>query len=683
MLHPTEKEERLYLDEIEKELKEELVELDEKLQEYQEKILGLKQYMYENQAQLDNVEKAMSRISVLEEALFGEDVLKQKKRVTKLIDSPYFGRIDFCHDDKEEVFYIGVYGFSRGGGLHNLIYDWRAPVSSVFYDFEIGPAHYLAPMGEVDGELRLKRQYKIQRGIMDYMIESSLNIGDEVLQKELSHSSDEKMKNIVATIQKEQNQIIRNETAKVMIIQGAAGSGKTSIALHRIAFLLYRQRGVLNSQNILIISPNKVFADYISSVLPELGEENIAEIEFDELAREYMGKKYKYQTFAQQVESLIENEDPAARERIRLKATNQFVEQLQSFLEEAQERYFAPEDLSVEDVFASKESIEKEYHYYKNLSIKVRLRKIADRILHKYRAENEKKLDPKAAKKVRDTVQHMFLLPDAMALYQAFYESIGQPQAFCMAGKKTLEYADLYPFLYTKLFFEGVDRGYEKVKHLLVDEMQDYTPIQYAVLAKLFSCRMTILGDSFQSVNPYSSSSIEKIEPYFEGCQTIELCKSYRSTLEISEFARKILNNKKLVSIERHGPQPTVSECADSEEELARVRQLMEEFRNSSFGSMGIICKSQSQAGELFEKLQQAGEEVTLLDFESTSFSQGIVVTSVHMSKGLEFDQVILPGVSQQNYRTQMEQSLLYIACTRAMHRLDVTCSGKKSDFLQ
>ena len=683
MLHPTEKEERLYLDEIEKELKEELVELDEKLQEYQEKILGLKQYMYENQAQLDKVEKAMSRVSVLEEALFGEDVLKQKKRVTKLIDSPYFGRIDFCHDDKEEVFYIGVYGFSRGGGLHNLIYDWRAPLSSVFYDFEIGPAHYLAPMGEVDGELRLKRQYKIQRGVMDYMIESSLNIGDEVLQKELSHSSDEKMKNIVATIQKEQNQIIRNETAKVMIIQGAAGSGKTSIALHRIAFLLYRQRGVLNSQNILIISPNKVFADYISSVLPELGEENIAEIEFDELAREYMDKKYKYQTFAQQVEALIENEDPAMRDRIRFKATNRFVEQLQAFLEDAQDRYFVPEDLSVDGVTASKESIQQEYLHFHDRPVKVRLRKIADRILYKYRAENETKLEAKTAKKVRDIIRKMFLLPDTMALYQKFYQSIDQPQAFCLAAKKTLEYADLYPYLYTSIFFEGADKGYEKVKHLLVDEMQDYTPIQYAVLGKLFSCRMTILGDSFQSVNPYSSSNIEKIEPYFAECQTIELCKSYRSTLEISEFARRIINNQKLVSIERHGPIPTVSEYQDPQEELTGVRELMEQFRRSSFGSMGIICKSQKKARELFERLRAAGEELVLLDFDSTSFHQGIVITSVHMSKGLEFDQVILPEVSQQNYRTQMEQSLLYIACTRAMHRLDLTCCGKKSDFLQ
>jgi len=232
------------------------------------------------------------------------------------------------------------------------------------------------------------------------------------------------------------------------------------------------------------------------------------------------------------------------------------------------------------------------------------------------------------------------------------------------------------------MFFDGVEQDYKVIQHLLVDEMQDYTPIQYAALVKLFSCKMTILGDSNQSLNPYSSSTVEKIRPFFEDCDCMELCKSYRSTVEITRFAQKIQENKKLVPIERHGEKPNVMVCSTEDEQLVKIQDLVQQFKRSGYTSLGIICKSQKLANQLYEKVRTFCDSALLLDFNSSEFKEGITISSVHLFKGLEFDQVIVPNVSEECYNTQLDRSLLYIACTRAMHRLDLTYYGKKAKFI-
>ena len=686
MFNQKESDERKYLVEVQGRLKAALEQITRKIDSYFKEILETKRYMYENLAQFDTAEKAANRVIVYDAVTFGEEAVKEQERIQKLIQSPYFGRIDFGEtkgEREEEVFYIGVHAFVDPQTFQNIIFDWRASVSSMFYDFETGPAFYMAPDGKIEGILARKRQYRIRQEQMEYMIESSLNIGDEILQKELSRSSDDKMKNIVATIQKEQNSIIRNEAARVLIIQGAAGSGKTSIALHRIAFLLYRYKETLKSKNIMIISPNKVFASYISNVLPELGEENVSEMGFDDIADDLLGNKYQYQTFSEQVERLLKAEDPEVIARIEFKATNLFAEQLQSYLEYVDETYFAPEDLRFGSFFVSREELYSSYRGLKGVPIKIRLRRIADKFIEKYKRNTGKKMDASVSRQIRNSIQGMFPFGDAILLYQDFYRHAGKEDMFCFIGKNIFEFCDVYPFIYTKMYFEGGEPDYKGIQHLLVDEMQDYTPIQYAVLAKLFSCKMTILGDSYQSVNPYSSSAAEKIQPYFAGCQCLELCRSYRSTIEITEFTRMILENKKLIPMERHGQIPTVTACKTEMEELEKIKCLIEDFRKSEFASLGIVCKSQNHAGALFEQLHRIYEDAVLLDFGSSLFQDGIVITSVHMSKGLEFDQVIVPGVSAGFYKTQLDRSLLYIACTRAMHRLDLTSCGRETEFLK
>jgi len=684
MFNAKEMDERSYLNKVVEKLQTAFDHIEQKITHYSEEIIEAKRYMYENQAQFDGAEKASNRMAVYQNIAIGEKAIVERVKLQKLIQSPYFGRIDlaFSENSNVDVFYIGIYGFSDSESYDNIIFDWRAPVSSIFYDFEIGPAYYKAPDGVIEGALNLKRQYRIRQGQMDYMIESSLNIGDDILQKELSQNSDEKMKNIVTTIQREQNKIIRNEAAKILIIQGAAGSGKTSIALHRVAFLLYRYKQTLTSNNILIISPNKVFGSYISNVLPELGEENILESGFDDIAASITDKKFLYQTFSEQVEGLLEKESVEAIARIKLKSTNHFVEQLQSYLKYADDHYFDPIDLKLGNFSISKAELLSRYQVLKRIPIKKRLRQIADEIIAKYRIDCEENPDSKIANQLRSSILQMFRFPKAVTLYQNFYHYINEENLFRFHKKNTFEFCDVYPFIYVKMHFDGVEQDYKSIHHLLVDEMQDYTPIQYAVLARLFSCKMTILGDSNQSVNPYSSSTVEKIQPFFKDCDCVELCKSYRSTVEITHFAQKIQENKNLIPIERHGDTPCVSVCNSQIDQINKILDLIQLFKQSGYQSLGIICKSQKQANELYENIKTVHNDILLLNFTSSEFKEGIIISSAHMSKGLEYDQVIVPNVSDDCYKTEMDRSLLYIACTRAMHKLELTYYGNKTEFI-
>jgi DNA helicase-2/ATP-dependent DNA helicase PcrA len=248
-----------------------------------------------------------------------------------------------------------------------------------------------------------------------------------------------------------------------------------------------------------------------------------------------------------------------------------------------------------------------------------------------------------------------------------------------MHGQK-LEWADVFPYIYCKLRLEGA-QSHDQIKHLLLDEMQDYTPVQYAVLSRVFKCKKTILGDVNQPVNPYSETSAEGIEEVFPQGEIVKLFRSYRSTWEIVQFSLRISPNPDLIAIERHGAQPQVKACASHEQEVELIKELCKKFTESKYQSLGIICKTQQQANSLYEKLK--AHNVHLLTPESTTFISGVIITTTHLSKGLEFDEVIIPFVSANNYKTDIDRRMLYIACTRAMHTLTITHAGDKSEFLK
>jgi DNA helicase-2/ATP-dependent DNA helicase PcrA len=525
----------------------------------------------------------------------------------------------------------------------------------------------------------LKRQYKIRDGRLEFMIENGVNIHDEVLQRELAKSSDDKMKNIVATIQRDQNAVIRNETAQVMVIQGVAGSGKTSIALHRIAFLLYRYRETIAAKDILIISPNKVFADYISNVLPELGEEHIPELGMDELAADLLEHKHPFQTFFEQVSALLEKHDPAFIERIRFKASFEFLGKLNQYLLHIENHYFTVRELRVGSTLVPGPWIQERFKAYHRVPLLKRFPLVANDVRAYVRDLARRKLTGQEKATIGEAVPRMFRFHQTMDLYRDFYAWLGQPGLFRFDHRLGLEYADVFAFIYLRIRLEGIT-AYEHVKHLLVDEMQDYTPVQYAVLSRLFYCRKTILGDVSQTVNPYSASSAEAIERVFPQADVVRLYRSYRSTVEITAFAQRITPNPHIIPLERHGPEPAVLRCASHDEELRALQQLVAAFTTSGLHSLGIICKTPRQAEEAHRALEGPG--VHLLTAESTTFKEGVIITTAHLAKGLEFDEVVVPFASARTYRTEVDKSMLYVACTRAMHRLTLTHSAEAPAFL-
>jgi DNA helicase-2/ATP-dependent DNA helicase PcrA len=681
MINNTERDEREYLEVIKEKLLLAIRRMDENVRRHAEELREKTQYMHEHQSGMDEADVVSAGQSINRMVFTGESASAHKKRLMKLGASPYFGRIDFIPKGSSDstAFYIGIYTFLDELSRSNVIYDWRAPVSSMFYDYELGEASYTTPSGVIHGNIELKRQYRIRDGKMEYMIENSLNIQDEVLQQELSKSSDDKMKNIVATIQRDQNAVIRNESSRILIIQGVAGSGKTSIALHRIAFLLYRFRDSIKAKDILIISPNKVFANYISNVLPELGEEHIPEVGMEELAGELLEYKFKFQSFFEQVSSLLRTHDDQFIERIKFKASFEFLSKLNQYLIHIENNYFTFTELRIAGTVVPFPFILERFKAYHRMPLLKRFPEVIKDIQQFIRTTANRKLNGREKTRLWEEVPRMFKINTVLDLYRDFYAWIKRPDLFKMEHGHVLEYADVFPLIYFRIRLEGID-AHSHIKHLLIDEMQDYTAVQYAVITRLFHCKKTILGDVSQTVNPYSSSSADDINRVFPHADTVKLLRSYRSTLEITEFAQAIQRNPEQIAMERHGEIPQVLGFTSSSEEIVEIRKLMTSFQLSQNQSMGILCKTEQQAERLYSELK--GTRVHLITSESTSFDNGVIITTVHLSKGLEFDEVIVPFASAHNYHTDVERSMLYIACTRAMHRLFLTYVNEKSPFI-
>ena len=672
----TEKQEKEYLKQIISFLKKVIGNTDASVKDHVDTLAEYKDYIWFNK-DIDPHEIRSMRESILNHFALGESVINKHKRLTKILAIPYFGRIDFLEkkeNSKVMPIYIGIHTFYDPESRATLIHDWRAPVSSMFYDHELGEAGYRSPSGEIKGVISLKRQYRIRGGKMEFMIESALTVHDDILQKELSSNADDKMKNIVATIQREQNQIIRNEDIRTLIIQGVAGSGKTSIALHRIAYLLYTFRDSISSKDILIISPNKVFSDYISNVLPELGEETVPETSMEQILSGVLEHKYKYQTYFGLVNELLEKPSSSLIDRIAYKASFGFISELDKFILHIENTYFKAADVKLTKyITIPAPFIEEQYLRFNRYPIRRRFDAMADYMLDMLKIQYTFTVTTTGRNLLKKEIRLMFAGNNDIQVYKDFFKWTNNPGMFKMRKGHTLEYSDLAPLAYLHLALEGNGNQPFRVKHLLIDEMQDYSPIQYKVIQKLFPCRKTVLGDAGQSVNPYGSSTAETIQKSLTASEIMKLCKSYRSTFEITDFAQKIHPNAELEPVARHGEKPQILQFGSAVEELSGIMGLISTYRKSGYKSLGIICKTEQQARKMADMLKSYANDISFLSSQSSAFVQGIVITSAHMAKGLEFDEVIIPQTDERNYRSEIDKSMLYVAVTRAMHRLTLT----------
>ena len=663
----------IFLEEVKEKLNSRIHALQQDLEEGEKDIAGMQEYYWDNYTEMDEYgyENYDNQQALFRQASANEEKAKLMHRFMKMQDSPFFGRVDFIFDgeDEAETFYIGIGNFAEKTGSVPLIYDWRAPVSGLFYDFDKGPASYQAPAGLIKGEIASKWQYKIRNGKMVYGFESDMMIDDEILKQELGSNSDVQLKNIVRTIQKEQNAIIRNTKDKILVIQGVAGSGKTSIALHRIAYLLYHDRKNLKSSNILILSPNSVFADYISHILPELGEENIQEMSFDIFAyKELKGTVVDCEDRFHQIEHRMEQKDPEAERRNKEKQSQYFIGLVEGFLVELEDRLMDIRDIEFKGMRKTEqEIIELFYYKFQHLPILARMEAVMEYFIDEYETLYQKDVTEEEKELLTEQFMKMYVTRDLYEIYNWLMEEGGY---LTLPGvpyeRRVLAYEDVYPMLYLKHRLDGT-KARSNIKHLVIDEMQDYSYLQYVILEGMFSCKMTILGDKSQTIDRESQDVMRFLPKIFgKNIRKIVMNKSYRNTVEIARYAEKIVGDTNMELFERHGKEVEEACCISMDEAVEKVCSRVN-LGEEGFETAAVITMTEWEAKVLYRKFQEAGMEVSYIDRDSTSFKKGLTVTTFYMAKGLEFDQVF--GVSNM-WNTGFGGQAKYICATRALHEL-------------
>ncbi|RYY17089.1 MAG: helicase, partial [Cytophagaceae bacterium] len=365
--------------------------------------------------------------------------------------------------------------------------------------------------------------------------------------------------------------------------------------------------------------------------------------------------------------------------RIQFKSSGDFLTQLNKYLLHVENNYITGSELRLGRLLVPLPFIQERFKAYHRVPMLKRFPQVAQDVRTYVRDATQRKLTGQEKSIIGEAIPRMFKFTQVLDFYRDFYRWLGRPELFRHEPGHPLEYADVFALIYLRLRLEGLS-AYEHVKHLVVDEMQDYTPVQYAVLSRIFACRKTILGDVNQTVNPYSASSAETIERVFPQAEIVKLHRSYRSTIEITAFAQRITPNPNLIPLERHGPEPLVLSFENPAAELAAIRQLVLDFKGTDNHSLGIICKTQRQATAVHEALQAEGGQ--LLTAESATFQEGVIITTAHLAKGLEFDEVIVPFATASTYKTLVDKGMIYVACTRAMHQLTLTHAGELTTFL-
>ena len=671
---------REYLQYVLKCLNDRLAQADAAILEGEKEIEDMHEYYWENYTEMDQYgyEDYDNQQALFRQMNANEEQFRLRRRFKKMQDSPFFGRVDFRYDGDEEAetFYIGIGNLSESAGSLPLVYDWRAPVSGLFYDYDKGPASYEAPSGTFEGEVTSKWQYKIRKGKMLYEFESDVKIDDEILGAELGSNGEVQLKNIVRTIQKEQNEIIRNTKDKIMVIQGAAGSGKTSVALHRIAYLLYHDRENLKSSNVLILSPNGVFADYISHILPELGEENIREMSFDLFAyRELKDIVGDCEDRYDQIEHTVLN--PKIQDICREKQSPEFVSKLDGFVLRLEDELMNFRDVEYRGcTLSEKEIIDLFYFKFLDVPLLSRMHSVAEYFIDQVETLRDRDLSDEEREEVMECFRSMYETRDCYVLYSRFLEKEGyRPLPHCQIEKRRLRYEDVYPVLYLKYTLYQC-RNHHGIKHVVVDEMQDYSWIQYLLIHKMFPCRMTILGDKAQTMEDETQDVLKFLPKIFgKDIRKIVMNRSYRNTMEVAQYANHLTGIEDMELFERHGEPVDERTFSSTEEALETV---LEKWlnRREEFETEALIFLTEREAEHAFlyiekrlkEIAPEAENQLCYMNRDSQSFKKGLTVTTFYLAKGLEFDQVF--GIFEEDRESGLQCQAKYITATRALHEL-------------
>lgn len=628
---------------------------------------------------------------VKEEAF--KNIDKKLKEYNILKESPYFGRVMFNENDEGvEDIYIGRFGVTTAKDFEPIVVDWRAPIASLFYKGTLGDAKYQSPRAEIEVAILGRRQIIIKKGELKGLFDSAVDVKDDILQMALSTNSSEKLKDIVMTIQEEQDEIIRAPKNNVVVVNGVAGSGKTTIALHRVSYLLYNNRKQLGNK-VLVLGPNDIFMDYISQVLPSLGEDGIEQTTFQNFALNEIGIDYEITGFSKYIEESMSGNE-SYLDDYKYKGSKAFVDFLDNKLEEMKSNYFNIEPVIFwGDEIVSKDEIIKLFNeYYKYMPLFRRSEKVKriiiskikdkrDELVRKLNQEIKDKisklskedyeieknnLDFKRRIKIREIIREVMNLKDKLDLWIS-HEDITSLY-MRITNTEKISYIDLSGILYLLVKLEG-KKCSKEIKHIVIDEAQDYTMLQFKVIKELTGCNSyTIVGDSNQRLIEVDEEpamlNLDKI--FDKNVVNYSLNKSYRSTQEIMEYANRFIKEDRIVPLVRHGEAVIEEETSSDEETVQIISSIIEDYEEEGLESIAIITKDSHKLKHI-SKLLKEKMKILTFDRDDIVYTGGRVILPAYYAKGLEFDGVIILDKFDNT-----KDLVKYIMCTRALHRLSI-----------
>ncbi|KAA0770601.1 UvrD-helicase domain-containing protein [Bacillus sp. TE8-1] len=684
---------------------------------FEDELQKMKDTLHTMDEQLDRLEK----IPVYYGEDFKEQILESMRESNRQnlrigVQEPYFGRLDFQEDGKEEVMpiYIGKVGVSDMDTMKPIIIDWRAPVASMFYSFTGGEelAFYQSPDGLVEGDVYLKRNISIRKRELERVVDTyvkgneDVSHADDFLLYRLGENKDNKLKDIVSTIQSEQNDIIRAERNLPLLIQGVAGSGKTTIALHRLAFLIYEYREQLEAERMIVFAPNSLFLDYISSVLPELGVGNISQTTFPDWALRTLDDSVKLkQTEKKLKEAFSINRDEKKVMLGKLKGTLEFKTYIEERMIQFENELVPTKDFEAWDrAIIPLENVKKWMRVeYKHYPLQKRRERLVGRMkrwieieLKKFGETNEKKLLKKEATKRLNAYMKFWPKMSALSLYSSIVKSkkilevlpeelVKETEKSCR--KKEVCVEDLPALIYIHHRITGIEIG-QKFHHVVIDEAQDFSPFQVYVLKEItLGNSFTILGDLSQAIYDYQGiEDWNAFKEVFQETGYYELTRSYRSTKEIIEFANEIIKNAEIpvglaTPVFRSGEDVKV---IHAENQFTEIVKTVKHLQNADVKTIAVIGRTEDECRDIYVKLTNAGLTVNVIEANQSKYEGGISVVPVYLAKGLEFDAVLLIDVDEEHYKnTKHDAKLLYVGCTRSLHDLWVFHSGEASPLIK